>query len=155
MLSARQLGIVLLAAIATAALTVESSLAEEGQRLFQVRLAQREAAEGLEKVVVGGRTLYLHPKIELTNADVDEANVGRSERGDAAIDLVMTDAGAMKLGEITANRLFQPLAFLIDGKVICAPLVASKLTRRLQIVGDFSEAEAERIADGIVGRQAP
>lgn len=125
---------------------------------LQVRRAQREPAEGLEKVGVPGRPsqpIYLHPTVELTNADVAEADLGHTESGGIAVDITLTAEGAKKFSELTASHINRPLAFLIDGKLVCAPVILSKLSTHVQILGNFSEVEAERIAEGIVGRQTP
>jgi preprotein translocase subunit SecD len=152
-------GLVFAAALVGNAFLPGSALADDAPPVsLQIRRAQREPAEGLEKAEVPGprkHVIYLHPKVELTNADIAEATAGRTERGDVAIDLTLTDAGAKKLGEVSASHLMRPLAFLLNGQVVCAPTIAGKISRQAQIVGDFDQAEAERISDGIMGRKAP
>lgn len=126
--------------------------------LLEIRRAQWERADGLLKAELAGpkrRVIYLHPKIELSNTDVAEAMAGQTEGGHVAIDIVFTDAGAKKFAELTAAHLNHPVAFLIDGKLVCAPIIAGKLSRQAQLFGDFTKAEAERIAEGITGRSAP
>ncbi len=132
--------------------------AETPVLLLEIRRAQWEPADGLQKAELPGprrRVIYLHPKTELSNADVAQAMAGQTEGGHVAIDIVFTDAGAKKFGKLTAAHLNHPVAFLIDGKVVCAPVILSKLSRQAQIFGDFEQAEAERISDGIMGRNAP
>ena len=52
----------------------------------------------------------------------------------------------------TANHLGKPLAVLIDGEVVMAPTLRSPVSDSALISGDFSQAEAERIVNGIGGR---
>jgi preprotein translocase subunit SecD len=49
----------------------------------------------------------------------------------------------------TAMHLGRPVAILIDGRVVMAPLVRSPVSESAVITGDFTRAEAERIADGM------
>jgi preprotein translocase subunit SecD len=44
------------------------------------------------------------------------------------------------------------MAVLIDGAVVMAPVVRSPITDSAVITGNFTQAEAERIADGIATR---
>jgi preprotein translocase subunit SecD len=41
------------------------------------------------------------------------------------------------------------MAILLDGKVVMTPVVRSPITDSAMITGNFTRAEAERIADGI------
>ena len=126
--------------------------------LFEVRRAQREPADGLLKAEVPGskrQVIYLYPSSELSNADVDEATAGKTEFGQVAIDIIFTEAGARKFSELSAAHRNHPVAFLIDGKVVCAPVIQSRLGKQAQIFGEFTEAEAERIAAGILSRPSP
>jgi preprotein translocase subunit SecD len=58
-------------------------------------------------------------------------------------------AGAERMRQATANHLGRPVAILIDGKVVTAPVVRSLISDAAMITGDYSREEAERIADGI------
>lgn len=49
----------------------------------------------------------------------------------------------------TANHIGRPVASLIDGAVVAAPLLKARISESAVISGAFSRAEAERIADGI------
>jgi preprotein translocase subunit SecD len=46
----------------------------------------------------------------------------------------------------------KPMAFLVDGVVITAPTVKSKIGDKAWIQGDFTATEAQDIANGIKGK---
>jgi preprotein translocase subunit SecD len=68
------------------------------------------------------------------------------------IGIRFNEAGAEKMRRATANHLGKPLAVLIDGEVVMAPTLRSPVSDSALISGDFSQAEAERIVNGIGGR---
>lgn len=51
--------------------------------------------------------------------------------------------------QATAAHLSRPVAILIDGKVVIAPVVRSAISSSAIITGDYSRVDAERIANGI------
>jgi hypothetical protein len=61
-------------------------------------------------------------------------------------------SGAQRIRQATAAHIGRPVAILIDGRVVMAPVVRSPIRDSAMITGRFTQAEAERIADGIAGR---
>jgi preprotein translocase subunit SecD len=51
--------------------------------------------------------------------------------------------------QATATHVGRPVALLIDGDVVSAPVVRSPMSDSAVISGNFTRAEAERIAEGI------
>ena len=51
--------------------------------------------------------------------------------------------------QATASRVGKPMALLIDGEVVLAPVVRSVVSDSAMITGDYTQAEAERIVNGI------
>jgi len=58
-------------------------------------------------------------------------------------------AGADKMRRATMNHLGRPVAILIDGEVVSVPTVKSPIGAAAVISGDFTRADAERIAQGM------
>jgi SecD/SecF fusion protein len=58
-------------------------------------------------------------------------------------------AGAENMRRATASHLNAPLALLVDGDVISAPTLRSPISESAIVSGDFTRAEAERIAEGM------
>jgi hypothetical protein len=121
---------------------------------FEVRLAEDHAGAGLREAGVtgAGRAIYLHEEIVVTNADIERSAVvpvPGSSPPRFNIGIRFNEAGADKMRRVTANHLGKPLAVLIDGEVVMAPVLRSAIGESAMITGDYSRAEAERIVNGI------
>lgn len=127
------------------------SIAQAAVR-FEVRLAEDQPGPGLRaaRVANSNRSVYLHPEIVVTNADIERSGV---IPGDTAlhfwIDVRLTAAGAQKMRQATMSHFGRPVAILIDGEVVATPTVKSPIGAAAVISGDFSRADAQRIADGM------
>jgi SecD-like export protein len=119
---------------------------------FEVRLAEIRPAAGLREARISGsdRVVYLHQEIIVTNGDIAHSRV---VAGDSAsrfgIAVEFNAAGAQKMREATANHIGRPLAVLIDGEVVIAPVLRSPIGTEAVITGDYTRTEAERIVNGI------
>ena len=124
---------------------------------FEVRLAEEQAAAGLTaaRVANSDRTVYLHPEVVVANTDIAFSNVvpGNTPSQQFWIDVRLTAAGADKMRQGTTNHLGRPVAILIDGEVVSAPTVKSPVGDAAVISGDFTRAEAEKIASGMTAYQ--
>jgi len=122
---------------------------------FEVRLAEDAPANGLRAVTVPGssRTIYLHPDIVVTNSDIAQAQVipGGSP-ATFGVSIAFTRDGATKVSNATQGHVGKPVAILIDGAVVAAPTLRSAISASAVISGDFTKAEADRIASGILRR---
>lgn len=119
---------------------------------FEVRLAETQPAAGLREVRVSGsdRAIYLHGEVVVTNDDIDHCtavNGSGASRFNIAVEF--NAAGAEKMRRATLAHEGRPMAILIDGDVVMAPVIRSPISRSAVISGDYSKAEAERIINGI------
>jgi len=122
---------------------------------FEVRLAEENPAPGLREAVIAGtgRKIYLHLEPVVVNSDIAHAAL---VPGDSAstfgVSLTFNaDAGA-RMRRATQSHLGRPMAILIDGEVVSAPVVRSPVSTSALLTGDYRRADAERIVSGIVGR---
>ena len=117
---------------------------------FEVRLAGPDAKPGLPAAVDpgSGRTIYLDKDVVLTNGDIAETRVVTRPDG-FGVEVHLTDGGAAKLRSVTAVNRGRLLAIVVDGKVLVAPTVRSPVAQIGVISGNFTRAEAERLAEGI------
>ena len=94
--------------------------------------------------------IYLHQEIVVTNSDIARSRVvpgdGPSRFG---VGVEFNAAGTQKMRQATANHGGRPVAILIDGDVVMAPVLKSPISTSAVISGDFTEAEAQRIVNGI------
>ena len=131
-----------------------SSRVEPGAVTLEFRPAEMFPGNGLTEMRVGesGRKVYVRDEVVLSNEDVASASV-RQRQGGPAIEIVLNESGREKLAEATALNLNKPLAILVNGRVLCAPIVRETVVGdSLTITGNFTQEEATRIAEGIVRR---
>ena len=122
---------------------------------FEVRLAEDHAAAGLREARLSAdRVVYLHEEIVVTNADIERSTVAQgSSPSRFSVGVRFNAAGAEKMRQATANHVGRPIAILIDGEVVAAPVLRSAISDSALISGDFSQAEADRIVNGIGVRE--
>ena len=119
---------------------------------FEVRLAEDQPTAGLEaaRVATSSRTVYLHREVIVTNADIERSTVvPGATPSQFWIDVRLNAAGAQKMRQATTNHLGKPVAIVIDGDVVSAPTVKSPIGGSAVISGDYTRADADRIAQGM------
>jgi hypothetical protein len=121
----------------------------------EFRLAETSRAEGLIEAPVAGtsQTIFLHKEPLLTNQDIADARVVLSELEEPAVDVRFVPTARQKMREATAAHRGKPIAILVDGRVVTAPIVTWQIGESARIQGAFSQEEAERIAKGLSGRK--
>ena len=93
---------------------------------------------------------YVHNRILLTNHDIKSAQF-TLRQNHPGIELSMTDSGKTKWARITEENIGKNIGMIIDGKLVCAPLVRAKIDIGTAIInGIFTEKEAKRIAAGLL-----
>ena len=130
-----------------------TSLAQAAVK-FEVRRAESKPAEGLTEAKVEGtdEKVYLHKEVELTNKDIAGAKAITDKSKANIVEVELTKEGRQKLARVTKAHQGKPLAILVDGKVVAAPVVRDEVAGDARITGDFTKEEAERIARGIKGK---
>jgi len=118
---------------------------------FEVRLAEDQPVPGLivARIANSGRVIYLHPEAVVTNDDIAQSWVLPDGPDHFSVSVEFLQPGAHRMRQATAAHLGRPVAILIDGKVVIAPVVRSAISTSAVITGDYSRADAERIADGL------
>jgi hypothetical protein len=148
-----RVAVVALAAIVVAAIATGYWSVTAAVR-FEVRLADDRPAAGLTATPVSGnRTIYLQSRAVVSNSDIAQAEVvPGSGVSMFNVLLTFTPAGAARMLRATQGHLGRPLAILLDGDVVMAPVVRSPISTSAMITGNYTRAEADRIVNGIVGR---
>jgi preprotein translocase subunit SecD len=95
------------------------------------------------------RLVYLHPEAIATNDDVERAEVVAGEGGRFSIAVRFTPSGAQKMERATSAAVGKRLAVLIDGQVVADPVVRGPIGASGVLTGNFSRADADKIAAGI------
>jgi preprotein translocase subunit SecD len=120
---------------------------------FEVRLAQDQPVPGLVVAHVpdSDRLIYLNPEIVVSNEDIAQSWVVDDGSGRFGVAIELLPSGAERMRQATEAHVGRPMAVLIDGRVAMAPLVRSPISGSAVISGNFTRAEAERIAEGLYG----
>jgi SecD-like export protein len=121
---------------------------------FEVRLAEENPADGLREAGVAGssRTIYLHRETVVTNADIARAHAAEDAKtGTYNVVVTFSDEGAAKMLRASQGHIGKPMAILVDGAVVTAPVVRSPISKAAVIGGDYSKAEADTIVAGLLG----
>ena len=120
--------------LVTVALVVLASGVLRAQLEF--RPAAAAAVAGWQKMDLpdGGGSVWVAPTVSLTSADVARAQPV-SEGGRPAVAIALTDAGAEKMRELSAAQVGQPIAMVLDGKLISAPIVRGTTGKDIVITG--------------------
>jgi protein TonB len=145
-------------------LELPALMAAQSHAQLEIRLAEATRTPGLSPAVVAGsgrRVVYLHPSALATNADVESAGViewngtatpdgsaGRAISG-FGVAVRFTDAAAARLAAATGAHLGRPIAILVDGRLISAPVLRSAIGNTAVISGSFSEEEARALTEGL------
>jgi preprotein translocase subunit SecD len=141
---------------ATACLALAVPLAvagpdEKPKVKVEFRRAETKNADGLTPATIAGtdEKIYLHATADATNADIAEARVAVDGACNPAIEVTFTKDGAKKMEALSEKHQDKPLAILIDGKVVSAPVVRAKFSDKAQITGKFTKEEVEKIVKAI------
>lgn len=118
---------------------------------FEVRLAEDRPVPGLvvAQIPDSDRLIYLHPEIVVSNEDIAQSWVVDVGSGRFGVAVELLPSGAERMRQATDAHVGRPMAVLVDGRVVMAPVVRSSISGSAVISGHFTRAEAERIAEGI------
>lgn len=126
-------------------------VADSEQPPLEFYLAESQPAEGLTKTTIArsDETIYLHSEPVITSSDIASARATMGNNGQPAISLHFTPAGSKKLKQATAANLGERLAIVVHGTTISAPKIISVIATDAMVTGQFSQEEAEKIAEAI------
>ena len=117
--------------------------------LIEFRKAWYEKEEGriASDFKQNGKQLYLEPKAQITEADVKSIKLEADDQVPNLnqITIVLTDEGAKKMRTLTKEHLQHPLAILMEGKVVVAPIIREQIAGHIRIDGLDSKKEAESL----------
>ena len=101
-----------------------------------------------------GKALALRPEILLTEAHVRSAAPTQGEDGIWAVRLTLTPEGSERFSKITGENLGRQLAIVFDAKVLCAPVIRSRISGSalLTLGGAEAKTKAAEIAETLNGK---
>jgi preprotein translocase subunit SecD len=116
-----------------------------------LRLADLEPTPGATEITFDDHTLWLKPGEAVTGDMVAEANPITDQRGHPAIAFKLNAAGRERFARMTAGHIGKPVAILVDGRPVGAPVLMTPITGgEGQITGAYTREEAARLAADIM-----
>ena len=92
---------------------------------------------------------WISPEAALTNADIARAWPQPDAEG-FSVGFMLTEEGSLKLARLTKSHIGEYVAIMVDGRVMSAPKIMDEITGGRAIInGEFTEEEAESLAEGI------
>ncbi|HVU10169.1 MAG TPA: protein translocase subunit SecD [Phototrophicaceae bacterium] len=82
----------------------------------------------------------------ITGADLQSAAAQLQTNNQWVISFQLTSSGSSKFGPFTAAHIGQPLAIVLDGSVLSAPVINSRLDTGGVIQGNFTQQSANTLA---------
>ncbi|MFA6564959.1 MAG: protein kinase [Verrucomicrobiia bacterium] len=102
--------------------------------------------------------LRVRKEILLDESAVAGVSLTNSPEGQRQINILLTETGAKRFGEITAANIRRRLAIVFDGKLLTAPVIQTSIAGKEMmylLVNNVSEAEAKTIIQVLPPRPVP
>lgn len=125
------------------AATREEILAHYGGYLPEdVEIFPQEARDPQGKLL--GQTFYaLEKRRVITGRDLRSAAPSRGQFGQPVVQFMLSAEGAQMFGKATGDNVGRGLAIVLDGKVVSAPRINSRITDSGIIEGSFTDQEVQ------------
>lgn len=109
----------------------------QGQGALEIRAAATSPVAGWQRMASpdGAEVVWVAPANRLTSVDIERAEPSTSPAGYPAVRVVFTDDGAKRMAELSAAQLREPIAILVDGKLIWAPVVRGGMMKEALLSG--------------------
>jgi len=147
------------AVVAALPLDLGGGLAQAPQAQMEIRLADWLPRAGFVPAAVEGtrQVIYLDALALVSAADVSSARVVDAEGGRFAVDVTFQETASERLSRATAGRVGEPVAIVLDGRVVAAPVIRSPIGRSALLTGNFTRTQAEdivsRLPPRVIGMQ--
>jgi preprotein translocase subunit SecD len=97
-----------------------------------------------ENNAIVGKSFYaVEKRRTVTGRDLSNASPGRGQFGQPIVEFSFTPNGAQAFGELTGQNVGNGLAIVLDGRVVSAPVIKSRISDRGQIEGNFTQQEVQ------------
>jgi len=107
-----------------------------GQSIVEIRAAASTAVSGWQQMASpNGEMLWVSPATSLTSADIERAEAANTPDAGPGINIVLTDAGAQKMAALSEAQINKPIALILDGHVIWAPVIRGKINKLGRLTG--------------------
>ena len=148
------------AVVAALPLSVPGAGLPQGpQAQLEIRRASLLPVDAFAAAAVDGtnQVIYVDSLALVTAADVSSARVLDAVGGRFAVEVNFQEEASARLSRATAAHVGNPVAIVLDGRVVAAPVVRSPIGRSALLTGNFTRAQAEaivsRLPPRIIGMQ--
>ncbi len=119
----------------------------------EFKVADKVPSEGLEAMRVPDSEdkVYVAKEARLTHEDIATVEVIVDAAREPCVQISFSESGQKKMEKLSEEQLGRPLAILVDGKLISAPVIRSKLSERVIIAGKFTKEQVEQLVRDIRG----
>jgi preprotein translocase subunit SecD len=108
----------------------------QAQGTIEIRAASSTEVAGWQQTTgPGGFALWVSPASALTRADIARGELRPQADGGRAVAVVFTADGARKMAQLSAAQIDKPIALLLDGKVIAAPIMRGTIDKEALLTG--------------------
>jgi preprotein translocase subunit SecD len=108
----------------------------QAQGALEIRAASNTAVAGWQEMSLpGGGTVWVSTTNALTSADIARVRPRTDANGQQTVGMVFTAEGARKMAQLSAAQANKPIALLLDGKVVWAPVVRSSIEKEATLSG--------------------
>lgn len=125
----------------------------EGKKILtteQLRIQEARSLEG--EATTDGPAPLVNPRTGLpfetvmTGAGLQAASAGLEQSGQWVIVFETTDEGSQIFGDYTQANTGSAMAIVLDGVVLSAPTIQSRISTNGQITGNFDQESAQQLA---------
>src|SRR3954470_9579378 len=107
-----------------------------GQTPVEIHAASSTAVAGWKQMSSpSGSALWVAPESRLTSADIARAEARTDPDAGPSISILLTDDGARKMAALAPAKANKPIAMLLDGQVIWAPVVRGAIGKEVRLTG--------------------
>lgn len=107
-----------------------------GQSGVEIHAAASTAVTGWKQMSApSGDALWVAPEVRLTSADIARAEAYTDPDAGPSVSIMLTDEGAKKMADLAATQTNKPIAMLLDGHVIWAPIVRGSIGKEVRLTG--------------------
>jgi len=117
-----------------------------GQSSVEIHAASATAVTGWAQMSgPSGDALWVAPEVRLTSTDIERAEAASSADAGPGINVVLTEMGAKKMAELSSAQSNKPIAMVLDGQVIWAPVVRGSIGKQVRLSGGDGGLTQEQI----------
>jgi SecD/SecF fusion protein len=101
--------------------------------------------EGSDEAIIDTHDILTAEAVPLHDKDSNG-----NTRSSFGIEITFTQEGAEKLRRATQAHIGEHLELLVDDGVVMSPVIRSAISSRAMLTGDYTRADAERIAQALL-----